>query len=68
MSILTQKTISKKISFSGVGIHTGNAVNMNILPASPNTGIVFKRLDIQKNNIVYPLYNNVIDTTLCTTI
>ncbi len=68
MSILTQKTISKKISFSGIGIHTGNAVNMNILPASPNTGIVFKRLDIQKNNIVYPLYNNVIDTTLCTTI
>ncbi len=68
MSILTQKTISKKISFSGVGIHTGNAVNMNILPASPNTGIVFKRLDIQKNNIVYPLYNNVTDTTLCTTI
>ena len=68
MSILTQKTISKKISFSGVGIHTGNAVNMNILPASPNTGIVFKRLDIQKNNIVYPLYNNVIDTMLCTTI
>ena len=68
MSILTQKTISKKISFSGLGIHTGNAVNMNILPASPNTGIVFKRLDIQKNNIVYPLYNNVIDTTLCTTI
>ena len=68
MSILTQKTISKKISFSGVGIHTGNAVNMNILPASPNTGIVFKRLDMQKNNIVYPLYNNVIDTMLCTTI
>tara|TARA_B100000989_G_scaffold151996_1_gene113440 strand:- start:207 stop:1127 length:921 start_codon:yes stop_codon:yes gene_type:complete len=68
VSILTQKTISKKISFSGVGIHTGNAVNMNILPASPNTGIVFKRLDIQKNNIVYPLYNNVTDTTLCTTI
>jgi len=68
VSILTQKTISKKISFSGVGIHTGNAVNMNILPASPNTGIVFKRLDIQKNNIVYPLYNNVVDTTLCTTI
>ena len=41
---------------------------MNILPASPNTGIVFKRVDIKKNNIVYPLYNNVTDTTLCTTI
>ena len=68
MSILTQKTISKKISFSGIGIHTGKTVKMNILPASPNTGIVFKRVDIKQNNTVYPLYNNVIDTTLCTTI
>ena len=68
MSILTQKTISKKVSFSGIGIHTGKTVKMNILPASPNTGIVFKRVDIKQNNIVYTLYNNVIDTTLCTTI
>ena len=68
MSILTQKTISKKISFSGIGIHTGEKVNMNILPASPNTGIVFKRIDIKENNLIYPLYNNVVDTTLCTTV
>ncbi len=68
MSILTQKTISKKLSFSGVGVHTGREVNLNILPASPNTGIQFKRVDLKKNNTVYPLYNNVSDTTLCTTI
>ena len=68
MSILTQKTISKKISFSGVGIHTGNEVKMNIVPASPNTGIVFKRIDLKKNNLIYPMYNNVVNTTLCTTI
>ena len=68
MSILTQKTISKKISLHGIGIHTGKAVNLNILPAAVNTGIVFKRTDIKKNNIIYPLYNNVVDTTLCTTI
>ena len=68
MSILTQKTISKKLSFSGVGVHTGRKVNLDILPASPNTGIQFKRVDLKKNNTVYPLYNNVFDTTLCTTI
>ena len=68
MSILTQKTISKKLSFSGIGVHTGRKVNLDILPASPNTGIQFKRVDLKKNNIVYPLYNNVSDTTLCTTI
>ena len=68
MSILTQKTISKKISLSGVGIHSGKKAKLNILPGMPNTGIVFKRIDLKNNNLVYPLYNNVIDTTLCTTI
>tara|TARA_Y100000816_G_scaffold234341_1_gene179875 strand:- start:11 stop:931 length:921 start_codon:yes stop_codon:yes gene_type:complete len=68
VSILSQKTVSKKISFSGIGIHTGKNVNLNILPASPNTGIIFKRVDLNKNNIVFPNYANVCDTTLCTTI
>ena len=68
MSILTQKTLSEKISFDGVGIHTGRNVKINILPASPNTGIVFKRIDLKSKNIIYPNYANVSDTTLCTTI
>ena len=68
MSILTQKTLSKKIEFKGVGIHTGKNVNLTIHPASPNTGIIFKRVDLLKNNIVHPNYSNVVDTTLCTTI
>ena len=68
MSILNQKTISKKLSFKGIGVHTGKNVKLDILPASPNTGIVFKRVDLKKNNIVYPSYSNVTDTTLCTTI
>ncbi len=68
MSILTQKTISNKISFKGVGIHSGIQAELNILPAGPNTGIVFKRTDLKKNNLVYASYANVTDTTLCTTI
>ena len=68
MSILTQRTVSKKISIFGVGIHTGLKVNLDILPAHPNTGIIFKRVDIKKNNIIIPTYNNVVDATLCTTI
>ena len=68
MSILTQKTISKKISFEGVGIHTGIQTKLNILPAPPNSGIVFKRTDLINNNIIYASYANVTDTTLCTTI
>jgi len=68
MSILTQKTLSKKISFEGVGVHTGNNVKMDIFPGRPNTGIIFKRVDLKKNNIVIPNYNNVCEATLCTTI
>ena len=68
MSILTQKTLSKKISLSGIGIHTGTKVNINILPANPDSGIIFKRIDLQKNNLVFANYSNVVDTTLCTTI
>tara|TARA_B100000886_G_scaffold339049_2_gene303396 strand:+ start:567 stop:1481 length:915 start_codon:yes stop_codon:yes gene_type:complete len=66
--MLTQKTLKNKISFSGIGIHSGNKVKLTINPASPNTGIVFRRVDLNKNNLIYPLYNNVVDTTLCTTI
>ena len=68
MSILNQKTLAKKISFQGIGIHTGNKVNIEIKPAAPNTGIIFKRVDLKKNNLIVPNYLNVIDTTLCTTI
>ena len=68
MSILTQKTLSKSITFKGIGIHTGSAVNLKINPGSPNTGIIFKRVDLSSNNIIYANYSNVSDTTLCTTI
>ena len=68
MSILNQKTINKKISFEGIGLHTGKHVNLHLLPSEPNTGITFKRIDLKSNNIVIPTYDNVIDTTLCTTL
>ena len=68
MSILTQKTISKKISIVGIGVHTGLKAKLDILPAQPNTGIIFKRVDLKQNNTIIPTYNNVIDATLCTTI
>ncbi len=68
MSILNQKTINQKITFEGVGLHTGNKVELSLLPSAPNTGIVFKRTDLKKNNEIIPLFNNVVDTTLCTTL
>ena len=68
MSFLKQKTISKNIKISGVGLHTGKKVNLELKPANANTGIIFKRLDIKDNNIIYPSVNNVSKAMLCTTI
>ncbi len=68
MSHLTQKTIKNKISFLGVGLHTGAKVNVCIKPAQPDTGIIFKRVDLIKNNIIYPNFMNVSSTSLNTTI
>ena len=68
MSVLNQKTIANSISMQGVGLHSGKRVSMKILPAEPNTGIVFKRTDVKKNNIIIPSVFNVTNTVLCTTI
>ena len=68
MSYLTQKTIKNNISFSGIALHSGLDVNVCIKPASPNYGIVFKRVDLNNNNIVYPNFMNVTNTSLNTTI
>ncbi len=68
MSYLTQKTIKKNVVFSGVALHSGLVVNVCIKPADPNHGIVFKRIDLKENNIVYPNFNNVTNTSLNTTV
>ena len=68
MSYLTQKTIKNNISFSGVALHSGVNVNVNLKPAAPNSGIVFKRVDLNENNLVYPNFLNVTNTSLNTTI
>jgi len=68
MSYLNQKTILKTISFSGVGLHSGLNVNLSLKPAEPNTGILFKRIDLKENNILIPSFLNVTNTSLNTTI
>ena len=68
MSYLTQKTIKNNISFSGVALHSGLNVNICIKPAEPNFGIVFKRVDFNRDNLVYPNFMNVTNTSLNTTI
>ena len=68
MSYLTQKTVKSNIFFSGIALHSGLDVNICIKPADPDFGIVFKRVDLKSNNIVYPSFNNVTNTSLNTTV
>tara|TARA_Y100000816_G_scaffold290586_1_gene279670 strand:+ start:1730 stop:2650 length:921 start_codon:yes stop_codon:yes gene_type:complete len=68
VSYLNQKTLNSNVEFEGVGLHSGKTVKLIIKPAAPNTGIIFKRVDIKNNNLLYPNFNNVTNTSLNTTI
>ena len=68
MSVLNQKTINQDITFNGIGLHSGLAVTMTVKPAAPNTGIIFKRIDLKEKNVVVPNIFNVSSAVFCTTI
>ena len=53
---------------TGVGLHSGLDVTMTIKPAEPNSGIIFKRIDLKENNIIIPNIFNVSSAVFCTTI
>lgn len=47
-----QRTLKKKVSFSGIGIHTGETVDMTFLPAKEGAGINFKRIDLPGHPVI----------------
>ena len=63
-----QKTLSKKIIFKGIGLHSGSSSTVSLLPAKEDHGIVFKRVDLNKNNLVKANFANVSSARLCTTL
>ncbi len=67
-SVSLQKTLKRKIHFSGVGVHNGRAVSMSIEPADVDTGIVFQRTDLDNNNVIKAVIDNVVNSRLCTKI
>tara|TARA_B100001093_G_scaffold86735_2_gene78542 strand:+ start:924 stop:1844 length:921 start_codon:yes stop_codon:yes gene_type:complete len=68
VSYLTQKTIKRPVTLEGIALHSGKNVNVCIKPASPDHGIVFKRIDLKNNNLIYPNFMNVTNTSLNTTV
>ncbi|MEH6475544.1 MAG: UDP-3-O-acyl-N-acetylglucosamine deacetylase [Sneathiella sp.] len=64
-----QKTLRNSIGCTGVGVHSGNVVNMTLKPAAADTGIVFRRLDVASDvSDVHAHYNTVSELVMCTTI
>ena len=61
-----QKTIKEKINLEGIGLHNGEEVNLTIKPSKPNTGIIFRRVDVNSNNIIHANFKNVVEPVLCT--
>jgi len=66
--VLQQQTLRESVSFSGIGLHSGNEVTMTFLPAPPNTGIRFRRLDLDGKPEIEARIDNVTQTNRSTTL
>ena len=66
--MLQQQTLAKPASFSGIGLHSGNKVEMTLLPAPPNSGITFRRVDLDSRAEIPAQVGNVAETDRSTTI
>lgn len=64
-----QRTLKSSIHCSGIGLHSGKKVHLQLLPAPADTGIIFRRSDLSGPEATIPAkWDNVIDTRLCTVI
>jgi UDP-3-O-[3-hydroxymyristoyl] N-acetylglucosamine deacetylase / 3-hydroxyacyl-[acyl-carrier-protein] dehydratase len=63
-----QQTLRQSVSFSGVGLHSGNRVDMSFLPAPANTGIRFRRVDLEGKPEIEARIENVVQTNRSTTL
>jgi UDP-3-O-[3-hydroxymyristoyl] N-acetylglucosamine deacetylase/3-hydroxyacyl-[acyl-carrier-protein] dehydratase len=68
ISVVQQQTLRQAISYSGVGLHSGNRVTMTFLPATPNSGIRFRRIDLEGKPEIDAHIDNVTQTTRSTTL
>lgn len=66
-NLRSEASLKSKVSFSGIGVHSGLPVSMTIFPAPERAGIIFKRIDVTgKDQIIKLSPDSVLDPTLCT--
>lgn len=66
--VLQQQTINRPVSFSGVGLHSGNKVTMTFLPSGPNSGLRFRRVDLEGKPEIEARVDNVVENNRSTTL
>ena len=66
--MIKQRTLKNVIRATGVGLHTGEKVLLTLRPAAPDTGIVFRRVDLDRPVDIRACAENVGDTRLSTTL
>jgi len=66
--VLQQQTLSRLVSYSGTGLHSGNRVTMAFLPAPPDSGIRFRRMDLEGKPEIEARVENVFETNRSTTL
>ena len=66
--MIRQRTLKNVIRATGVGLHSGTKVYMTLRPAAPDTGIVFRRTDLESPVDIVAAADKVVDTKLSTTI
>lgn len=66
--MIRQRTLKNVIRATGVGLHTGNKVYLTLRPAAPNTGVVFRRVDLDSPVDIKATAESVVDTNLSTTL
>jgi len=66
--VLNQQTLKNPATFSGIGLHSGNRVNMTILPAPANSGVRFRRVDLDGKPEIEARVEFVVDTQRSTTL
>jgi UDP-3-O-[3-hydroxymyristoyl] N-acetylglucosamine deacetylase/3-hydroxyacyl-[acyl-carrier-protein] dehydratase len=68
LPVLQQQTLNGPVSYSGIGLHSGNRVTMTFLPAAPNSGIRFRRVDLEGAPEIEARIENVTETNRSTTL
>ena len=66
--MLVQRTLTNPISATGVGLHSGRQIKLNLFPADEDTGIIFRRIDLNPQVEIKAIVDNVGATTLATTL